>query len=446
MLNFKDFNAIENKYPTNKILFKGICIWSYLRIYAYDKAYTGSGTAQNASSISKNTLLKSLLWQLPKLGKFETLVLSSSDQRKWIDNLWYDRFDFHPEIKNKALVLEIPSPQHKPHGLTASKNVYSKIWWYAIELVISKTLAKPIIQGEKILKDLLNELIVEIDVDGLLKKFWAQYLFSKWAFSFYKTKQLFLITPYTNFARVLAAKHLNIKVIEFQHGLISAKHNAYCPENLNEKQFLPDRILTFGKNEVKILQETQYGNSESIVPIGSFYIDWLNRNQSIKNSASEKIKCCFTAQDVHIEPTINFLNKLVTEMPNIEFTFIPRKLPIEAYYQKGLDSKIVANNKLDTYQTMVQSDFHFTVYSTCATESLALGTPSILINIEGLAETHFGVLAKENPFLEIIETAEHAIKAIETFKNYKEEEVKQSISFYFAPNFKENLTKAITFD
>ena len=103
MLNFKDFNAIENKYPTNKILFKGICIWSYLRIYAYDKAHTGSGTAQNASSVSKSILIKSLLWQLPKLGKFETLVLSSSDQRKWIDNLWYDRFDFHPELKEKVI-------------------------------------------------------------------------------------------------------------------------------------------------------------------------------------------------------------------------------------------------------------------------------------------------------------------------------------------------------
>ena len=141
---------------SDKILFKGICIWSYLRIYAYDKAYTGSGTAQNASSVPKSILIKSLLWQLPKLGKFETLVLSSSDQRKWIDNLWYDRFDFHPELKEKALVVEIPSPQHKPHGLMASKHAYSKIWWYAIELVISKTLAKPIIQGERILKDLLN--------------------------------------------------------------------------------------------------------------------------------------------------------------------------------------------------------------------------------------------------------------------------------------------------
>ena len=133
-------------------------------------------------------------------------------------------------------------------------------------------------------------------------------------------------------------------------------------------------------------------------------------------------------------------------MPNFELTFIPRKLPIEAYYQKGLNQKIVTNKMLDTYQTMVQSDFHFTMYSTCATESLALGTPSILINIEGLAETHFGELAKENPFLEIVETAEQAIKAIETLKNYKEEEVKQSISFYFAPNFKDNLSKTITFD
>lgn len=446
MLNFKDFNAIENKYPTNKILFKGICIWSYLRIYAYDKAYTGIGTAKSASSVSKNILLKSLLWQLPKFGKYETLVLSSSDQRKWIENTWEDRFDFHPNIKDEALVLEIPSPQHKPHGLTASKNVYSKIWWYAIELIISKTLAKPIIQGESILKDLLNELKVEIEVEDLLKKFWAQYLFSKWAFSFYKTKQLFLITPYTNLARILAAKHLNIKVTEFQHGLISAKHNAYCPEKFHETQFLPDKILTFGENEVKILKETQYGSSENIVPIGSFYIDWLNRNHSIENSASEKIKCCFTAQDVHIEPTITFLNKLVTEMPNIELTFVPRKLPIEEYYQKGLDSKILVNNSLDTYQTMVQSDFHLTMYSTCATESLALGTPSLLINIEGLAETHFGELAKENPFIEIIETADDAIKAIQTLSNYKAEEVKQSISFYFAANFKENLTKALTFD
>lgn len=446
MLNFKDFNAIENKYPTNKILFKGICIWSYLRIYAYDKAYTGSGTAKNASSVSKNILLKSLLWQLPKFGKYETLVLSSSDQRKWIDNTWQDRFDFHPNIKDEALVIEIPSPQHKPHGLTASKNVYSKIWWYAFELAISKTLAKPIIQGESILKDLLNELKVEIEVEDLLKKFWAQYLFSKWTFSFYKTKQLFLITPYTNFARVLAAKHLNIKVIELQHGLISAKHNAYCPEKFHETQFLPDKILTFGEKEMKILKETNYAKSESIVPIGSFYIDWLNRNQAIDKAASEKIKCCFTAQDLHLEPTISFLNKLVTEMPNIELTFVPRKLPIEEYYQKGLDSKILVNNSLDTYQTMVQSDFHLTMYSTCATESLALGTPSLLINIEGLAETHFGELAKENPFIEIIETADDAIKAIQTLSNYKAEEVKQSISFYFAANFKENLTKALTFD
>lgn len=443
MLNFKDFNAIENKYPTNKILFKGISIWSFLRIYAYDKAYTGEGTVKNASSISKNILISSLLWQLPKLGRFNTIVLSSSDQRKWIENLWFDRFDIHPKIKDEALVVEIPSPKHKPHGLLASKNVYSKIWWYAIELVISKFISRPILQGEEILKTLLIELKVEIDIEGLLKRFWAQYLFSKWIFKFHKTKRLILITPYTNLARVLAAKHLNIEVIELQHGLISAKHNAYCVEDKPENQFRPDKVLTFGKNEVEVLQSVNYVKSENVTPIGSFYIDMINKNIFKNETKPPLVKLCFTAQDVHIKPTIEFLNELVRSNQNIEMVFIPRKLKIEEYYEKGLSKNIMLSSEGDTYQTMAKTDFHFTLYSTCATESLALGTPSVLINIEGLSETHFGELSKKNPYLNIVTSHLESLEIIEKLKGANREAVKKSISFYFEPNFKENLTKAI---
>lgn len=443
MISFQQFKSIEEKYPTQNIKLGDEPIWTYLRIYAYDKAYTGKGTQQSVKNFSFLFLLKCLLWKLPYFKKFKVLVLSSSDQRKPIDGYFFDRQDFEDSLKNHALFVELPSPNHKPRGKLASKNIYSKMWWYGVELILQKFVKIPTLSGEKIWQDLIAELNISLNINELCTKFHAQYLFTKFVLKFHGIQTIMLTTPYTNMARILAAKHLGIKVIEFQHGLISANHNAYqLPPNPNRK-LLPDSIFTFGEAERDVLSQTGYLPVDCIFPVGSFYIDWLAKQPNHKMETTNELKICFTAQDHHIAETITFLNAWVQIAENCSFIFIERKLPIEHYYAQGLSNKIRTEPGKNTYQLMAECHFHCTIYSTCATESLALGTPSILMNIFNLSEIHFGKLSIENPYLNIANNAKEANKMLSEMWPYTPEEVKTSIEYQFKKGYIKNLNQQL---
>ena len=442
-MNFSEFKDIEDRFETAKIKFLGEPIWAYLRIYAFDALNRKTSDNLHKPSIS---FLKDLFWTLPSLGKKEFIVFSSSDQRKLIDAKWHDRQDLSNQLQNKALFIELPVTGHKPKAMMASKYFYSKLWWYGIELFLSK-IQSVRVEHEELLIELLNSLNCRLDYQNLLKRFKAQYLVSRFFFKTYKPKAIFLTTQYTNMPRILAAKELEIKVVEFQHGLISEKHNAYHIGKHKNINFYPDYLLSFGEVEKDILSKNNYLTSDKVLPIGSFYLGYLqSKIGDSKNPIQEMFKgkrlYCFSAQDMAINEVIEALNKLATKEEN-KVLFLPRKVTIEEYYQRGLSKNIEHLKAFNTYETLLYSNIHLSLFSTCATEAIALGTPTILLNFDGHAEKHFLEIAQSLPYLKIIENIDFFEDAIKEWEKHNPTSVSSTTNHLFKVGYQENLEIAI---
>jgi hypothetical protein len=91
---------------------------------------------------------------------------------------------------------------------------------------------------------------------------------------FKNTKKLFIFPAYQNEAIVLAAKLLNIEVVELQHGLIGSDSRFYVyPETVNmrtKKLILPDRILVWGQYWKEVLLKGFEYSKENIHISGDF--------------------------------------------------------------------------------------------------------------------------------------------------------------------------------
>src|SRR5699024_3590183 len=67
-------------------------------------------------------------------------------------------------------------------------------------------------------------------------------------FSKRKPKRIFIVVSYECIPIIAAAKDLGIKVIEFQHGVLTEYHFAYnFSDPTKDINYIPDKLLTFGE-------------------------------------------------------------------------------------------------------------------------------------------------------------------------------------------------------
>ncbi len=445
MSAFEKFREVEERYDTESIKYDGIQLWAYFRIYYFDKYFSKLSKWEKSLSPSTLEVFKALTWGRFNLKTYKNIVITSSDQRKMIDGELTDRLDLINGFSDNSLFVEFPSPQQTSKGLIKSKNAYSKYWWYLFEIIYQKLSFRNLNFKYNSLSEIQEELEVNVDDEYLVKRFLAQYSVTKWFLKKHKIKTMFITSAYTNMARVLAAKHLKINVIEMQHGLISAQHVGYNTIANADNRLLPNQVWVYGKNDRLLLSEGNLVTKEKIKVIGQFYIDYLKRKplKSIFQDAHQKQFFCFTAQDVEIENTIEYLNFIQESFPEALIVFLHRKNSIDEMYKRGLNPNIKAKEDIDTYIYLKNCDIHFTIYSTCALESIALGTPSILFDFNGLASNQFKEVEKNSKFLRIVQSKELLISSITELIEADKKEAANSADFYFnSNNFVDNINKA----
>jgi hypothetical protein len=86
---------------------------------------------------------------------------------------------------------------------------------------------------------------------------------------------------------------------------------------------------------------------------------------------------------------------------------------------------------------------HATVFSTCAIESLSLGVPNILIDIDGLSTKHLLPLLGENKANSYVETTHDFVQNIENMTYLSKEEIIRLNSSNINPNYNKNLNEAL---
>jgi len=394
----------EKKY---KDKLENIEEWNYLRIQvgfylknqnnkSYDKKNKKNiffNRLKNMIFLLKNSFFGFKNW----FRKYDYIFISDSGERKFIDGYYFDKF-FDDLIDrkgmDKSLLIETPNESHHT-------NSYTK---YIVSINLAKVLSKliPLVFFKS--TDQINEIFKilnepNIDFSKNIIRFYKEYIVYKLILRIYSPKVIFINCYYCNLSFVKAAKDLNIKVIEIQHGVISKEHFGYISYINLDKTFIPDEILVWQK----IDYENFLISKQNI--LGHFYLNYLS---SLEINKYEGVNIAVTMQDQDWEffALIDFIKEMADSYKDISFYLIPRRR--NDFPNLPENVKII---KDDCYITLLKCQYHMSIYSSCVIEAGYFNIPSILVDIAGYASKYFGeyeekfvyIIKNKNEFVNLIE-------------------------------------------
>ena len=392
---------IEEKYQLLEHKIDGWCAWPILRYPIWYRL--NNPPVKRAKTIKlRNKAYLALrdlfsLWKLHKhsfIVKTYTSALGEEVDEKYKD-VYFD--DLLLQIKDLYKIEAINNFDMIQRSNKAL--IKTDIYTFLFELIaglLSKIQIGPkyifqianefsgIINKEFGYQDYTNKFIAS----RLLNFYWGKKLYA-FLFNAIKPKYILVADP-GEIITFAAAKENNITPIELQHGIIDRYHFAYSwtDKSLKYKSTMaiPSKLFLFGEYTKNELDSLKFWG-ESLKAVGSLRMDQYRKNKPQKN----KTQCtlCFTSQGIDRQLVIDFL---------IEFMKISQDklnpllyIKLHPVYESGLEPysevfmdyknvKIIRADSLpSTYELICMSHFHLSVSSTTHYESLALGTPTVIL-------------------------------------------------------------------
>lgn len=440
MSNISKIQSIESKYNFSQVTYKGAQLWPFVRIYSF-YATLGIDKVKPERKVISNAL-KNLSYGFFNLfHKTDLIIFSNTEQRKLINGKFYDKFDFI-DSKYRTLFFELTTTKFYHRKAIPTKHIVSKIPLYAISKIFKPFVSLKKIKQKEVLDHFLKAENINININALLKDYIAQYKLGKLLFFLYKPKGLILITAYTNYPYIQAFKEKGVKIIEFQHGLINKNHIGYNYTLESDKILFPDYLFTFGKNELTVFQNNNnYININRVKPVGHFYIDNIKnnfkKNEELSNLLNKyKISIAVSLQKKIEEKLLGFITNIAENNPNIAFVIVPRDKEKKYEFKHN---NMFTFNSLNCYDIILHCDCHTTIYSSCAVESLGLGKPNILINIENQSENNLSFLLKNEEVNFLVNSQEDFSLALEQIKLIDNQKLMQQSEQYFKSNYVKNV-------
>lgn len=443
---FNRFENIELTYDVENIFYKDNQVWSYLRNHYFEetiKTITAPYNEKNKSSffIKSLTLLKESLYGFRHwFGSYDYLVFSSSANRQLIDGLYREK-SFERMMKligqDKFLLIEEAAPEHYPKNLVPTKHIVSRnplslvsglltrvfFPFYRQDFTI-ETLEK--INSKEECKVAYQSIIIRFNIVKNIMKFFLKI---------YTPKVIFVSCYYGKQEIVKAAKELDIKVVEAQHGMIGSKHFGYNLNKQFDSAFFPDVLLTYGTYDKNIIKENANNPFHRLYALGSDVLEQIQQHSGPQNlqklvnkyKYSLSVSTQYTVED----EVALFVRSLALKHKDICFMFSLRHFE-KVYYEKfDLPENVyLFKGEYSCYDILKVSDAHLSVYSTCALEALFFDKKSILLNVHNLATQTMEDIVNDN--LYIIEDENDFLRVYD--KDFKEDQIK-----IYDKNYEKNL-------
>jgi len=271
-------------------------------------------------------------------------------------------------------------------------------------------------------------------------------------------KIFLMVCSYGSEALVGAARELNIKVIEMQHGLISQYHLGYnYGKHLlkyKNKFPIPNYLLTYSEYFTKLLLKHSFRDKSELITTGNSRIDyWQSSIKSNNNTIFNNI--FITSQWAITDPLIVFLEKtlklikkkgmnvtITVKLHPREKASLKKWLKLKNKYKKNLI--VIDGDALNLYKYILKSDFHASVYSSTHIESISLSKPTAILKLSGWE--HVSDLVKENIAKliktpeEFIDTIIHSIKKDKFYKDWVDNTKKTSERYQEKNAIKKNIS------
>jgi hypothetical protein len=212
--------------------------------------------------------------------------------------------------------------------------------------------------------------------------------------SYLKPEMIVMQTAYTRHALVAAAQERDIKVIEFQHGIIDRHHPGYSwlqsAQPYKAQIPLPDRIYLYGEHWKNELTYNHFWDRELRI-VGSARLDQYRKKRR-DDIESKSLKILVTTQGIDVDPVNSFLLKFLEIAENhkkiqLWIKLHPRESKKTTYEEafKGHTNVQIIMGQEDpsTFELLCKADFHASIHSTCHYEALGLGTPTIILPFSG---------------------------------------------------------------
>ena len=436
------FEEIENNVAVEKIGHKGVSIWPIIKSYGIE--FVDEMKVVKTANLSNiRILLKSLaadLISLSKLKKSPYWVFTNSERRYYINDLSFDRVTtgLIKYIDNYVLFENpIPKGRTKQNKLHQGEHLVGMSWIFLLQFLTIKLTSPPKIENLHLLEEYLGEDM------SMIKKVYHRIYAGSFIYGalmrMLKPKAIFVVCYYSQFELISAAKKYNIPVIELQHGLITEGHRAYFFKAKQSKKLMPDFFLSYGKYFSNIVSQGHLVGPNHVLDYGYSFLEEVGKHLTISPKLSGLKEqygtlVCVTGQ---LETTdtelLRMIKKVSNEIPNICFLFKPRLLNSFSHIDRPINLLIAED--INTYELLKFCDVHITVYSTCALESLALGTPNVSIDIKGYYSKYMEHLLGDNPYNYEVRTFEDLRKTLQNLqeKTFEKEIIQKSIGHIFSP-------------
>ena len=137
-----------------------------------------------------------------------------------------------------------------------------------------------------------------------------------------------------------------------------------------------------------------------------------------------------------------FLEQVALLDTSICYLLIPRNAH-KSYESFSLEDNLFIVKDLNIYECLQFADFHVTINSSCAIESLFFGVPNILFDYEGWACSYFQNILNDQKHTVMVKSAKEFITAIYSHDFYQKTEIIDKSRQFIERDFSENITYVI---
>lgn len=439
---------IESNFDVNQLLVKtrksSFQIYPWLKVRLFHKHLMGVDVLVSKSKKQLLSQLSSIFYGFHNFfRRYDFWCFTNSSERTLIEDKYYDKlFDFiGNNYPKKTLLIELRLLKKYRRKDVSSKYVVSKSIFALAEEVYALLFVRVIkIEHKEIITAINSFLDCGVDEEAIIRKNIAQYQFMKFCLKILPNpKVVFLTVSYSNFGYIRAFKEKGIKVIEMQHGLIGNNHYAYYYHATFDPIQFPDEIFVFGTNEKDFFEHNTTFPVKNSYPVGRYIIDYyFDKSKEVETFKS----ACVSLQDGDYgDELIQFLLDYSLEFNSKTHFIIQPRRTSECYYRSKFKfpSNFIFSTK-NVYETIAESDFHITIFSTTAVEALSIGKQNILVNLNGKAKENLSEQLEANPYTFFVDNNSQFHKTLMGLVATPKKTIAASNNINMAENYKYNIT------
>ena len=440
--NISKIEYIEDNYPVNKIRVSNVGMWMYLRNVIWDQLENNN--IHNSKSTITNGIkaVKNYYWNYKNRNNDNNYILfTDTYEEVMVNNYPIDRlmYDVAEELQDNLSVVLNPMGANHKNSAIYTNNKYMSSHYFTFGMP-----KKHNIKGKNVLDEIIDYLNISIDYKNLINRFIMYYNRTYNFLEKSKPEKIIINCYHTSLhqAVILSANTLQIPTYEIQHGLISKRHFPYNFSNCLDSNFLPKYLFAFGRYVENCIGD-EYKKYVEIISTGNTYLDTCIKNnqesdpdeKGIKNiiakSKSYEKMILISHQDSIADELNLFIKELANKEKDVLFVYSMRNKNTQKISYINNQDNIIINDDVSIYTMAKYCDIHLSVYSTFILESLYMGIPNILININNISQQYIADIIKDDNII-ILNSVDEVSSAINNNQFEDTNIIKEKMSFLYS--------------